>query len=433
MQEPWLHKRPHPSRIYLETTTRCNLSCAMCVKQSSGGDIAEGDFSPAAFAALESALPHLESLILNGIGEPMLYPHLEDLIRYASEHMKPGAHIGFQTNGMLVTGENARSLIEAGLNLLCVSMDASTSDTFSAMREGGDISGAENAISIFRDESRASGRNMELGIEFVLTRENLGHLIPTLKLAAERGAGFAIVTHLIAYDPGMADRAAYDRNTDRAVELYEKTVKQAASEGIDITKYFDIRWRFNHTPEEERILRAVEEMNAEARKEGIFMHLQGIITRDSEINGKVEEVFRQAESIASDLGIELSLPASSPRGEKRCDFIESGSLFISWNGDVHPCHFLWHKFQCHISGWKKFVKPVSFGNLGGNNIMDIWNSDDYVKFRETVSKYDYPLCSNCSLAPCDYIYSENFEQDCYTNTIPCCDCQWCLGIFQCLK
>lgn len=433
MQETGFYKLSHPTRIYLETTTRCNLSCAMCVKQSSGGDIAEGDFSPTAFTALESALPHIESLILNGIGEPMLYPHLEQLIRYASERVEPGTHIGFQTNGMLVSRENARSLIDAGLNLICVSMDASTSDTFSEMREGGEISGAENALSIFREESSALGKKLRLGIEFVLTRDNLQQLLPTLKLAAERGVDFAIVTHLIAYDPHMADRAAYDRNTDRAVELYEKTVKRAAAEGIDIKRYFDIRWRFSHTPEEERILRAVEEMNAEARKEGIFMHLQGIMTRDSEIIKKVEDVFREAESLAAELGIELSLPASSPRGEKRCDFIESGSLFISWNGDVHPCHFLWHKFQCHISGWKKFVKPVSFGNLNEHNIMEIWNSEEYVKFRETVSKYDYPLCSNCSLAPCDYIYSENFEQDCYTNTIPCCDCQWCLGIFQCLR
>jgi MoaA/NifB/PqqE/SkfB family radical SAM enzyme len=28
--------RPHPSKLFVEVTTRCNLRCAMCVKESAG-------------------------------------------------------------------------------------------------------------------------------------------------------------------------------------------------------------------------------------------------------------------------------------------------------------------------------------------------------------------------------------------------------------
>lgn len=433
MEESGLYRLNFPSRIYLETTTRCNLSCEMCVKQSDGGVIAEGDFDPAMIASIDPALPRVKSLILNGIGEPMLYPDLEKIISRASARMSPDSYIGFQTNGMLVSSERTRSLIDAGLNLVCVSMDASAPDEFRMIRKGGEVTEAENSIRVFREESLALNKRTRIGVEFVLSRDNIHQLIPVLRNAAEHGAGFAIVTHLIPYSERMVSMTAYDRNTDMAVELYERTLEKTRASGIDITKYFDIRWKFNHTPEEERILKAVDEMTEEARRSGIFLNVQSVMNSDSAAGKEIEAVFHAAVCEAEKLGIELSLPASVPSASRRCDFIESGSVFISWDGDVHPCHFLWHKFHSYISGWKKYVSPVSFGNLKDNDIINIWNSAEFVKFRDSVSGYDYPLCSNCGLAPCDYIYSETFEQDCYTNTIPCCDCQWCLGLFQCLR
>ena len=75
--------RPHPSKLFVETTTRCNFNCEMCIKHAPASEIREGDLSLATFAALEPAFPHLEALILSGIGEPLLHPHLERFIRQA--------------------------------------------------------------------------------------------------------------------------------------------------------------------------------------------------------------------------------------------------------------------------------------------------------------------------------------------------------------
>jgi MoaA/NifB/PqqE/SkfB family radical SAM enzyme len=69
--------RPRPSKLFVETTTRCNLGCFMCVKQTCDHAITEGDLSLATFAALEPAFAGLEALVLNGIGEPLLHPNLE--------------------------------------------------------------------------------------------------------------------------------------------------------------------------------------------------------------------------------------------------------------------------------------------------------------------------------------------------------------------
>ena len=428
-----LSLKSSPSTVYLETTSRCNLNCSMCVKHSTGSGMTDGDFDIKLFAAIKPALPEIQNLILSGIGEPLLYPHLEVLIKEARALMPEGSSIAFQSNGMLISRERAENLVNAGLDKICISLDSVNPETFSLMRNGGDLNRIKDAFKYLEEASAASGRKITTGVEFVLTRENMQDLPDVIKFASDNSASFVIVTHLIPYSKESTSNSAYDRNTDAAVELYETTLKKCVLDGIDITQYFKVKWKIYNSDEEKRIIDAVENMTSEARDKNIFFHLQGIMDRDHEIRENVEKIFSASAGIADQLGIELSLPAVSPAAAKRCEFIESGSVFVSWDGDVHPCHFLWHKFQCYVSGWQKYVNPRSFGNLSGRNLPEIWNSAAYMEFRETVLKYDYPVCSNCSFAPCDYIYSEKFEQDCYINSIPCCDCQWCLGIFQCLR
>ncbi|NOY12539.1 MAG: radical SAM protein, partial [Deltaproteobacteria bacterium] len=77
--------RNYPTKLFVETTTSCNLGCVMCVKQTAQCAITEGEMPTATFKALESALPQAEALILNGVGEPLLHPHLETFIARAKK------------------------------------------------------------------------------------------------------------------------------------------------------------------------------------------------------------------------------------------------------------------------------------------------------------------------------------------------------------
>lgn len=428
-----LHQLNHPSAIYLETTTRCNLNCAMCVKNTDPGCIPDNDFPENLFEKITPALPHAETLILNGIGEPLLYPGLAELIKKADKLMSPNARIGFQSNGMLLDPVNTAALIKSGLNLICISMDSLNPGLFSLMRSGAELSVIKNAFNTLNRAAAEAGKNIKTGIEFVLTRYNIQELPYVIDQASAYGISFFIVTHLIPYTEEMLKQAAYENNTDLAVELYERWLNNSKKKGIDITRYKKVKWKFSRSEDEELVVKAVEEMVNEAHEKNIFLNINSIMDHDRELKNAVKKSFDEAVKKAGKSGIELILPGISPGGAKKCDFIERGSVFISVSGDVHPCHFLWHKYQCHVSGWKKYVNPVSFGNLRDNNLLEIWNSEEFKKFRTDVARYDYPVCSNCSFSPCDYIYSETFEQDCYINTIPCCDCQWCLGIFQCLR
>ncbi len=426
---------PHPNKLFVETTTRCNLQCAMCVKQAAGSQINEVDMPMTTFQRLEPLLPGITTLILNGIGEPLLHPELEQMARLARRRMAPDACVGFQTNGLLMDRPRAVSLVTAGINRICISVDGANADTFRQIR-GGEILGVQQAFDALAHAIKhhsLPNHPVQVGMEFVLSTTNMAELPQTLQWAARQGASFAIVTHMIAYKADDLDHVAYDQNTDAAVQFYRQMEQEARSKGIDINRYLEVRWKYHHSEEEQRIVDFVDDMLCQAASMDIFFHLRHLMDRNDQRADRLNDLFVEARRVAAEHGIDLLLPAAAPRADKRCDFMESGSMFVAANGDVHPCYFLWHRYTCHVAGWQKQVAPKVFGNVREEDPLTLWRNGEYSAFRNQVLAYDYPLCSNCSLAPCDYVEIEPFEQDCYTNTIPCCDCQWCLGVFHCMQ
>ncbi len=424
----------HPSKLFVETTTRCNLRCAMCVKQTDGNGVVEGDLAAETFAALAPAFPRLESLVLSGVGEPLLHPGLEGFVRRARRDMPDAGSIGFQSNGLLLDGARAVALLDAGLDRICLSLDAVSPGTFRRIREGGEVSAVERALGALAAAEAETGRRLEKGVEFVAMRDNVGELPRVVRWAAERGASFALVTQVLPYDEELVAQAAYDPNTDVAVGFFQPWRERALREGIDLDRYFPVLWKYTKTPEEQRIIDFVEAMKADAHGRDIFINVQKILERDEHWVERVAEVFGEAAAVARAVGLDLRLPEVVPNGARRCDFVEEGSAFVAWDGGVHPCYFLWHGYRCFINGREKFVRPKVFDHVGGRDILEIWNDPAFGAFRESVTRYDYPFCSDCNLAKCcDYVQAEEFEQDCYINVEPCGDCLWCKGVFQCLR
>lgn len=455
--DPIPAREKHPSKLFVELTTRCNLTCRMCVKQSLGNEIRQGDMSRETFLALAPAFPRLKSLILNGIGESLLHPDLEDFIRIARQAMPPEGRIGFQSNGLLLDEKRAISLVQAGLDRICLSLDAICPDMFREIREGGEVEDLRQAFAALRSAGNACpDTRLQVGVEFVVMRDNLHQLPDALRWSASQGASFAIVTHLLPYNFEQLSQSLFDPNTDQAVELYQTWNKRAISEGIDVSQYFFVNfYKFYRTPEEQRIVDFVREMVADARSRGIFFHVRNLIARDHSLADEVALVFDRAKAVAEESGIDLILPGVSPKADRGCDFIEEGSAFVSWDGAVHPCYFLWHRYPCyfsywrkyvpglespwgsstalHYTNWRKFVTPKSFGNTGDRGILDIWNDPGFLSFRDEVLSDEFPCCSNCNLVPCDYLTADEFEQDCYYTKVPCGDCFWGLGIFNCMR
>lgn len=425
--------RPHPSKLFVEVTTRCNMRCAMCVKEARGQRIAEGDMSAVLFARLAPALSRLDALVLNGIGEPLLHPELEQLVARARGTMQEKAWIGFQTNGQLLDRARAHALASAGVDRICLSADALSHDLFRAVRRGGSPAAVERAALALREASRGRDRGIAVGIEFVAMRNNLRQLPDVVRWAARSHVQFMIVTHMLPYSRELTAAAAFEPSTDRAAQLFRTWKARAAADGVALEGYFRVFLKVYRTPAEQRVVDYVKRMVDDAWSQGVSLHVGRLLVSDDAILREVEDAFAAADEVARAEGIDLRLPTVAPTHVRRCDFVEDGSAFVSWDGDVHPCYFLWHRYSCYLGGVVKRVEPRSFGNVADRDILAIWNATDARAFRADVLRYDFPLCYDCNHSLCDHVQGEQFTHDCHLGAVPCSACLWCTGVFSCLR
>lgn len=426
-----LSQRDHPSRLFVEVTSRCNLRCAICVKQSGLAKSIDGDMRAETFAALEPEFPSLQALVLNGVGEPLLHPGLEGFIRTAKGAMPPEGWVGFQTNGHLLDGARASSLVAAGLDRLFVSVDSTSPELFKAVRGGGSLGHVARALdALAAAKKEHPGSRLEVGAEFVLMRDNMAELPALVSWLAKRGVARLVVSHLLPFGLAMADQTVFGVNTGQARAFYNEWSDLARQEGIDLTQYFNVLWKYHKTPQDLRLVGFVRKMVSKALENDIPLHVANLIAGDD--RDPVEAVFCRAEAVAREVGLRLVLPSVRPVRGRACFGVRQGGAFVAWDGKVAPCHFLWRSFNCYFYGREKQVARRVVGDVGRNSLFQIWNEPRYKAFRADVMRKRYPHCPGCNVYPCEDINALDFEYDCYGETVPCGDCLWSMGLLQCM-
>src|SRR5579864_5245984 len=119
-----------PVCLYLETTNRCNLLCTTCPRTYEELE-PPADMSWELFTSIVDQIPRLHRAVLHGVGEPMLVKNLPRMVRYLKDR---GTYVLFNTNGTVLNERNGRALIAAELDELRVSLDASSRESFKAIR-----------------------------------------------------------------------------------------------------------------------------------------------------------------------------------------------------------------------------------------------------------------------------------------------------------
>lgn len=112
-----------------------------------------------------------------------------------------------------------------------------------------------------------------------------------------------------------------------------------------------------------------------------------------------------------------------------CNFVESGTLSIAWNGDVSPCWPLMHTHISYLHNKPRLSLKHVIGNVTERSLSDLWSAPDYVAYRERLHNFVFAPCTFCG--GCDL--SEENVEDCLGNTeFPVCGgCLWAQGFIQC--
>jgi MoaA/NifB/PqqE/SkfB family radical SAM enzyme len=218
-----------PVCVYLETTNRCNLLCTTCPRTYAELE-PPADMSWELFISIVDQIPNLQRAVLHGVGEPMLVRNLARMVRYLKNR---GTYVLFNTNGTLLNERNGRALIEAGLDELRVSLDASNAKSFLAVRGKDYFARILRNVRAFRNlQEREGADRPRVSLWLTGLKETIAELPAFVEVAAEIGVREVYLQRLVFFATdaiGLArpDQALYEQMT-REEEAYVKAATELA-------------------------------------------------------------------------------------------------------------------------------------------------------------------------------------------------------------
>lgn len=147
-----------PMSINLETTNHCNLRCIMCPRHLT--DRGFGLMDDGLYQRLIDEIANnggVEVLTLIKDGESLIHPRVHELIAYAKER-KAARRIEIFSNAILLDENRSIKLIEAGLDVLNISLDAMNSETYKK------IKGRDQYEVVVKNTKRFAEIKKEMGV-----------------------------------------------------------------------------------------------------------------------------------------------------------------------------------------------------------------------------------------------------------------------------
>lgn len=162
-----------PIDVLIETIAYCNLRCSMCPQKTIKRPKGEMDFDVFSKIADEIAeVSPTTRVWLAIMGEPLLLrDKIIKMIHYAKR--KGIEEIHFNTNANLMDNEMAEKLVDAGVDVMYMGLDAFTRETYDKIRVGGDFTQTvKNIEKMLEIRKRRGIKKPNIVTQFILMAEN---------------------------------------------------------------------------------------------------------------------------------------------------------------------------------------------------------------------------------------------------------------------
>ena len=317
----------HLAKVYIEPTNRCNLECRTCMRNV--WDEPLGQMSNETFLRIIEGLKLFSpppTIFFGGFGEPLAHPEIADMITQAKTL---GSSVELITNGTLLTKDLSKRLIEAGLDMLWVSLDGAEPESYADVRLGAALPEVISNLRDFRDACPLHEDFLEfffpyptkpeIGIVFVAMKRNISDLPSVVQLGNRSGATKFLITNVLPYTPEMCDEVLYRRSM---------------SDGFFTPSTFRLQ---------------LPKMDVDnLTREALYWIARG--------GHSIWLAGRSFDEIAN-----------------RCPFIEKGAATISWEGNVSPCLPLLHSHMSYVDDRERFSRRYLVGNVVERDLNDLWN------------------------------------------------------------
>ena len=138
---------------------------------------------------LDEIGPHLFTINLCNWGEPFLNPDLPQMIEYAKQF---NVVVGLSTNLNYLPDAAAEKAINAGIDIVVISIDGLTQETYSKYRQGGDIQKVFSNIEKLNYYKNKADKKTLLIWQFLINKYNEAELESARESADKWGCCFSL-------------------------------------------------------------------------------------------------------------------------------------------------------------------------------------------------------------------------------------------------
>jgi len=192
-----------PSQVIVDVTEVCNLACVHCphpsFKKSThyGGRFLDLELN---VKMVDEVAAHGRGLTqyirYTGEGEPLLHPHGYDLIEYAAR--RSGVFVTLTTNGTIMNEKRTQRLLESGVHLIDISIDALTPETYARIRVNGKLDETRANVLRLIDWVRSARSTTKVVVSYIEQPDNRHETRDFEAFWKDRGADYVVIRRLHA-------------------------------------------------------------------------------------------------------------------------------------------------------------------------------------------------------------------------------------------
>ena len=311
--------------VQVEVTTHCNGACIYCPHTLMKNHWTGKQMSIDLFHKLLPFLKYTDMVYLQGWGEPLLNNDIFEMIRICKDR---GKRTGFTTNGMLLTEETIRKLVDLELDIIGISLAGTTAPTHNQIRKGSDFNKLVSNLELLcKIKAERKTHIPAVHLAYLMLRSNFHELKEILPLAKRVGAKQIVASNMtLIIEPKLSAEAIF--NDTKQINYYNSILKEIKDKAASENIIFDY-----HGP-------GLDDASLRCREN--ILHACVI-----NVEGEV-------------------VP---------CVLIDPVLCENREPGDRNP--------PCYIFKGQSFpIRGISFGNIQNESLTHIWNKKEYSEFRE---------------------------------------------------
>jgi len=186
------------------------------------------------FSYILEQVPGAQRVVLHGLGEPLLNPHVAEMVAMAK---KQGRHVLFNSNALKLTEELSAKLMAAGLDELRVSVDLPSPELYPSVRRGGTLQSVYDNVARLNRAKKAAASALP-AVSFWMTegKDRLEHLSQLVRDAASLGVSEVYLQRLILLDAGdaVSQNAVFGRDSKDVRRHFAEAERVAKELGVNL-------------------------------------------------------------------------------------------------------------------------------------------------------------------------------------------------------